>query len=96
MHVTLQHFFQPSWVHFRTFTGWMVSLSNLINGLASALYLMYVVRPYPIPTAAHASCIAQQALGSVRGRAAMTAHVVAQQHTESTQSDAGAKSKEVP
>lgn len=44
MRVTLQHFFDSSWVNFRSFGGWMVSLSNVINALAAALYLMFVVR----------------------------------------------------
>lgn len=43
MRVTLQHFFDSSWVNFRSFGGWMVSLSNVINALAAALYLMFVV-----------------------------------------------------
>lgn len=43
MHLTLEHFFDSTWVNFNAFGGWMVSLSNVINALASALYLMYVV-----------------------------------------------------
>ncbi|KAK9796705.1 hypothetical protein WJX73_006494 [Symbiochloris irregularis] len=44
MHLTLEHFFDSQLVNFNAFGGWMVSLSNVINALASALYLMYVVQ----------------------------------------------------
>ena len=43
MRLSLQHFFDASWVNFTAFGGWMVSLSNVINALAASLYLMFVV-----------------------------------------------------
>ena len=45
MHLTLQHFFDPEWVNFSAFIGWMVALANILNSLGAALYLMFVVSP---------------------------------------------------
>ena len=56
MHLTLQHFFDADRVNFHAFVGWMVVLANLINSVAAALYLMFVVccGPRPrLPAPAH-------------------------------------------
>ena len=53
MHLTLQHFFDPEWVNFSAFIGWMVALANLLNSLGASLYLMFVVRLLYISAALH-------------------------------------------
>ena len=55
MHLTLQHFFDPEWVNFSAFIGWMVALANLLNSLGASLYLMFVVSPSVSPVCAHPS-----------------------------------------
>ena len=43
-HLSLQHFFDDSSMDFHTFSGWMVVVTNLLNAVAAAIILMFVVR----------------------------------------------------
>ena len=67
MHLTLQHFFDAERVNFHAFVGWMVVLANLINSMAAALYLMFVVRCTSINTW-HAASKPRQAHCQLCGR----------------------------
>lgn len=42
-HLSFQHVFDDASMDLHSFTGWMVVLTNVINSLAAALSLMFVV-----------------------------------------------------
>ncbi|KAK9820508.1 hypothetical protein WJX72_011107 [[Myrmecia] bisecta] len=42
-HLTLQQLFVSNFTSFHSFVGWMAVLASLVNSLASAVYLMFVV-----------------------------------------------------
>lgn len=43
-HLSFQHVFDDASMDLHSFTGWMVVLTNVMNSLAAALSLMFVVR----------------------------------------------------
>ncbi len=47
-HLSFQHVFDDASMDLHSFTGWMVVLTNVINSLAAALSLMFVVRRIPL------------------------------------------------
>ena len=46
-HLSVQHFFDDTAMEFHSFTGWMVVVTNLVNSIAAAVVLMFVVRACP-------------------------------------------------
>jgi hypothetical protein len=43
-HLSLSHFFVASSINLHSFSGWMITVTNLLNSLSVALSLMFVVR----------------------------------------------------
>ena len=41
--LSVQHFFDDSSMDFHSFTGWMVVMTNVVNAIAAAVVLMFVV-----------------------------------------------------
>lgn len=41
--LNMHHFFDWQWVSFHSFNGWMIVVANLLNGLAAAGYLVFIV-----------------------------------------------------
>ena len=48
-HLALSHFFVASSINLHSFSGWMITVTNLLNSLSVALSLMFVVRPLWVP-----------------------------------------------
>ena len=60
-HLSFQHVFDDASMELHSFTGWMVILTNVINSLAAALSLMFVVSltRVPLSTNSFADCLTE-------------------------------------